>query len=76
MAKRVVTAEDMAAYQAKHNYQRICGMCVRYYYESLVGRCPQQNGREVCMYCCRLCPEHYQGFMGQGCRARDRKKKT
>lgn len=74
MAMRKTTVEDLNAYQEKHNYMRHCGICARNYYESLVGPCPRREGRQVCMYCCRLCREHYRSFIGQGCRVKDRER--
>lgn len=75
MAKYTATAVDVNAWQMKHNYKRKCAYCVREYYESLVGVCPV-SGKNICMYCCRNCDEHYQAQIGQGCRARDRERGT
>ena len=48
-----------------------CSICVRSFHDSLVGPCPERDGRQVCMYCCRLCGNSYKGFMGWGCRVKD-----
>lgn len=60
--------------QDRASYRRLCSICVREFYDSLVGPCPERDGRQVCMYCCRMCPEHYTlpGQIGQRCRAKDR----
>lgn len=67
-------AEKHRAVQDKPSYRRLCSICVREYYDSLVGPCPERDGRKVCMYCCRLCDESYTlpGQIGQRCRAKDR----
>ena len=55
-------------------HRRRCHLCVREFYDSLVGPCPERGGRQVCMYCCRMCENHYTvpGQIGQGCRVKDR----
>lgn len=61
--------------QDKPSYRRNCSLCVRSFYDSLVGPCPLRDGRQVCMYCCRMCGHHYRGEMGQGCRVKDAARK-
>ena len=55
-------------------HRRRCHICVRVFYDSLVGPCPERDGRQVCMYCCRMCEHHYTvpGQIGQRCRVKDR----
>lgn len=74
MAFEKSSAQKHREAQENKSYRKICSLCARSWYESLVGHCPERAGRQVCMYCCRMCPEHYQGAMGQGCRARDRER--
>lgn len=50
----------------------LCHVCGRQYHDSVVGECPEREGRHVCMYCCRMCGNHYRAQMGQGCRVKDR----
>ena len=66
--------ERHRAVQDKPSYRRLCSICVREYYDSLVSACPERDGRQVCMYCCRMCEESYTlpGQIGQRCRAKDR----
>lgn len=56
-----------------HQKNRVadCDFCKRLFYESLLRECPEQEGRIVCAYCCRLCRESYQDGTVQGCRAAD-----
>ena len=54
--------------------RQICSLCSRTWYSSLVGPCPEREGRKVCMYCCKLCEHSYQGEMGQGCRLKDQER--
>lgn len=67
-------AEKHREVQDRAAYRRLCSICVREFYDSLVGPCPERDGRQVCMYCCRMCAEHYTvpGQIGQRCRAKDR----
>ena len=67
-------AEKHREVQDRAAYRRLCSICVKEYYDSLVGPCPERDGRQVCMYCCRMCEHHYTlpGQIGQRCRAKDR----
>lgn len=67
-------AEKHREVQDRPSYRRKCSVCGREYYDSVVGPCPERDGRQWCMYCCRICPEHYSlpGQIGQRCRAKDR----
>lgn len=67
-------AEKHREVQDRPSYRRKCSVCGREFYESVVGPCPERGGRQWCMYCCRICPEHYSlpGQIGQRCRAKDR----
>lgn len=64
------TEYDLGAHQ-ETSRRRICFVCGRRMYESLLRECPEQ-GVLKCMYCCAHCSEHYQDMGGQGCRAADR----
>lgn len=70
-------AQKAREVQEQPVYRRICSICVREYYDSLVGACPERGGRQVCMYCCRLCEHHYTlpGQIGQRCRVKDAERK-
>jgi hypothetical protein len=48
-----------------------CGLCGKKWYESLIRACPKREGKKVCMYCCRMCPEHHRDEGGQSCGARN-----
>lgn len=67
-------AEKHREVQDQKIYRETCRICGREFYTSLISRCPERDGRQVCMYCCRICPEHYSlpGQIGQRCRAKDR----
>ena len=53
--------------------RQICSLCSRTWYSSLVGPCPEREGRKVCMYCCRMCENSYASPLGgRACRAKDR----
>lgn len=69
-------AEKHREVQDRASYRRLCSICVREFYDSLIGPCPERDGRQVCMYCCRMCQEHYTlpGQIGQRCRAKDRER--
>ena len=60
--------------QERKSWQRTCSLCVRQFYDSLIGPCPDRDGRQVCMYCCRMCGQSYFTGMGWGCRAKEKKK--
>lgn len=64
-------AQKAREVQDKPSYRRNCSICVRSFYDSLVGLCPERDGRQVCMYCCRMCGNSYKGDMGWGCRVKD-----
>ena len=66
-------AEKHRKVQDQKIYRATCRICGREYYTSLISRCPERD-RNICMYCCRMCPEHYTlpGQIGQRCRAKDR----
>lgn len=71
-------AQKAREVQDKPVYRRTCSICVRQFYDSLIGPCPERDGRQVCMYCCRrLCDQSYTlpGQIGQRCRARDAERK-
>ena len=67
-------AEKHREVQERPSYRRKCSVCGREYYDRVVGPCPERGGRQWCMYCCQMCPEHYSlpGQIGQRCRAKDR----
>lgn len=53
-----------------------CSICVRSFHDSLVGPCPERDGRQVCMYCCRMCEHSYQSRLGgRACRVKDEARK-
>lgn len=64
-------AERLSRAQTSH--RQLCHVCGRRYYDSLVGTCPERGDRHICMYCCRMCEQHYTepGQIGQGCRVKD-----
>lgn len=67
-------AEKHREVQDRPSYRRKCSVCGREYYDSVIGPCPERYERQICMYCCRMCEEHYTvpGQIGQRCRAKDR----
>lgn len=71
-------AEKHREVQDRPSYRRKCSVCGREYYDSVVGPCPERDGRQVCMYCCRMCEQHYTvpGQIGQRCRAKDREREA
>ena len=73
MKVKKITAEKHREVQERASYRRKCHICGREWYDSLIGPCPERDGRQVCMYCCRLCEHHYRepGQIGQGCRVKD-----
>ena len=69
-------AEKHREVQDRPSYRRLCSVCVREFYDSLIGPCPEREGRQVCMYCCRMCRQSYPSRLGGwACRARDREKR-
>ena len=68
-------AQKAREVQDRPVYRRNCSICVRSFYDSLVGPCPERDGRQVCMYCCRMCQQSYKGVMGWGCRVKDAARK-
>ena len=74
MRENKTDAEKHREVQDRPSWRRRCSICVREYYDSVIGPCPERDGRQVCMYCCRMCEEHYTipGQIGQRCRAKDR----
>ncbi|MBO7668335.1 MAG: hypothetical protein J6T26_07720 [Firmicutes bacterium] len=69
-------AEKHREIQDRPSYRRLCSICVREFYDSLIGPCPERDGRQVCMYCCRMCEHSYLSRLGGwACRARDRENK-
>ncbi len=64
-------AQKAREVQDRPVYRRNCSICARSFYDSLVGPCPERDGRKVCMYCCRMCQQSYKGVMGWGCRVKD-----
>lgn len=69
-------AQKAREVQDKPSYRRNCSICVRSFYDSLVGPCPERDGRQVCMYCCRMCENSYQSRLGGwGCRVKDAARK-
>ena len=71
-------AQKAREVQDRPVYRRNCSICVRSFYDSLVGPCPERDGRQVCMYCCRMCEHHYTlpGQIGQRCRVKDAARKS
>ena len=72
-------AQKAREIQDKPVYRRNCSICVRSFYASLVGPCPERDGRKVCMYCCRMCQHSYESSLGgRACRVKDeaRRKKA
>ena len=55
--------------------RQICSLCSRTWYGSLVGPCPEREGRKVCMYCCRMCGHSYLSRLGGwACRLKDQER--
>ena len=69
-------AQKAREVQDKPSYRRNCSICVRSFYDSLVGPCPERDGRQVCMYCCRMCENSYKSRLGGwACRVKDAARK-
>lgn len=70
-------AQKAREVQDRPSYRMKCRICGREYYTSLVGKCPERDGRQICMYCCRQCEHHYTlpGQIGQRCRVMDAERK-
>ena len=72
-------AEKHREVQERPSYRRLCSICVREFYDSLIGPCPERGGRQICMYCCRMCEHSYHSRLGGwACRVKDaaRRKKA
>ena len=75
MERRKKSSEEI---QEQHTGNRqICSLCARKWYSSVIGPCPEREGRKVCMYCCRMCQHSYLSRLGGwGCRRKDQERET
>jgi len=73
MERRKRNGEEIQEQQA--GSRQICSLCSRKWYSSLIGPCPEREGRKVCMYCCRMCGHSYLSRLGGwACRLKDQER--